>query len=146
MKTVESVELETLLVKQENIVQVPLGLLGFEHVKQYVLLAAPEEDPFLWLQMLDKPSQGFVVVPAGAVLPGYAPDICQQDVDFLGLKSPEDAIVLSIVTVAPNGAATANLKGPIVINRRSLVAKQVIPANVAGYSLKHPIQQIPVAA
>jgi flagellar assembly factor FliW len=32
-----------------------------------------------------------------------------------------------------------NLKGPVVINRRTLVGKQVIPRNVAGYALHHPL-------
>ena len=63
MKTVEIAEQERLQVKQENIIQMPLGLLGFEHIKKFVLLANPEEAPFMWLQMLDNANQGFVVVP-----------------------------------------------------------------------------------
>src|SRR5262249_59674615 len=98
-------------VKPENIISLPLGLLGFEQVKQYVLLGTPDEEPFLWLQMLDNPSQGFVVVPPAAVVPNYTPDIPQTDVDFLGIKNPGDAIVLNIVTMR-GGDATVNLKGP----------------------------------
>jgi flagellar assembly factor FliW len=32
-----------------------------------------------------------------------------------------------------------NLKGPIVINRRTLIGKQVIINNAAQYSLNHPL-------
>ena len=35
--------------------------------------------------------------------------------------------------------ATVNLKGPIVLNRRTLVAKQVIPLNAPEYSVAHPL-------
>ena len=87
-----------MLVKNENIITLPLGLLGFEHVKKYVLLANPEEAPFMWLQMLDNANQGFVVISPTTAVPDYAPDIAQEDVDFLGLKSAADAIVLNIVT------------------------------------------------
>ena len=38
-----------------------------------------------------------------------------------------------------NGRATVNLKGPLVINRFSRIARQVIIANSADYSLQHPL-------
>jgi flagellar assembly factor FliW len=145
MKTVETAEQERLQVKQENIIKMPLGLLGFEQIKKYVLLANPEEAPFMWLQMLDNTNQGFVVVPPSAVIPDYAPDISAQDVEFLGIRSAADALVLNIVTVR-GGDATVNLKGPIVVNRSTLVAKQCIPVNVAAFSLQHALAAIPVAA
>lgn len=145
MKTVEPDEAQRLLVKNENIISMPLGLLGFEQVKKYVLLVTPEEEPFLWLQMLENPSQGFVVVMPSAVVPNYAPDISPADVEFLGIQSPGEALVLNIVTVR-NGEASVNLKGPIIINRRTMVGKQCIPTNVAGFALQHPIAPMPVAA
>ena len=146
MKTAEFNGSDTLAVKKENIIQLPLGLLGFEKVKQYVLLANPEEEPFLWLQMLENPNQGFVVVPPAVTVPHYAPDIAQQDIDYLGIKSASEAIVLCICTIRPDGSATVNLKGPIVINRRTLVGKQVIPTNVSSFALQHALTSLPVAA
>lgn len=145
MKTVEADGSQRLLVKKENVISVPVGLLGFEQVKKYVLLATAEEEPFMWFQMLDNPSQGFIVVPPAAVLPSYAPDIAQADVEYLGITSPEDAILLNIVTVR-NGETTVNLKGPIVINRNTLVGKQCIPTNVAALPLQQSISPMPLAA
>jgi flagellar assembly factor FliW len=145
MKTVDLDEPQRLPVNKENIISMPLGLLGFERVKKYVLLNTREEEPFLWLQMLDNPAQGFVVVAPSVVLPAYAPDIHQADIDFLGIKSPADAIVLNIVTVR-GGQATVNLKGPIVLNRHTLVGKQCIPGNVAQFAVQHPVNSMPVAA
>jgi flagellar assembly factor FliW len=146
MQTVEANELETLTVRKENIITLPLGLLGFESVKKYVLLSNPEEKPFLWLQMLDNESQGFVVVSPSSVMPDYAPDISPQDVEFLGIKNSADAIVLNIVTLHANGEATVNLKGPIILNRYTLVGKQVIPSNVQDFSLRHPLTPQSAAA
>lgn len=146
MKTVCPSEPQRLPVKPENIISMPLGLLGFEQIKKFVLLAQPGEEPFLWLQMLDNAGQGFVVVSPCAAMPEYAPDISAQDVEFLKIQNPEDAIVLNIVTVRANGQSTVNLKGPIILNRHTLVAKQCIPNNVASFSLQHPIQSMMVAA
>ena len=93
MKTVELDEPQKLPVKNENVISMPLGLLGFEQVKKYVLLVTPEEEPFMWLQMLDAANQGFVVVQPSVVMPSYAPDIAQADIEFLNIQSPGEALV-----------------------------------------------------
>lgn len=137
MKTVELNELEPLSIKSENVIQLPLGLLGFERIKKYVLLSNPEEAPFLWLQMLDDPNLAFLVISPAALMPDYQPDISDDDTEFLGLKNPQDAMVFNIVTIHADGRATVNLKGPIVLNRFTLVGKQVVPLNVADYGIQH---------
>lgn len=139
MKVVETIEAETLAVKNENIIRVPLGLLGFERIKQYVLLANAEEQPFLWLQVLDDPKLAFLVVSPFDVDPEYQPDLSAEDTAYLGINDPTDALIYNIVTVRPDGRSTVNLKGPIVMNRQSLVAKQVVPLNAARFALQHPL-------
>ncbi len=120
-------------------IQLPFGLLGFEHVKDYVLLTRPEEDPFLRLQMVGEPKHSFLVVPPHFVLADYQPDLSELDAAFLELNDPSEVFILNIVTMRGNGQATVNLKGPIVINRRTLIGKQVIPDNAAEYAIRHPL-------
>jgi len=120
-------------------VRLPMGLLGFERMKDYFLIANPEEEPFGWLKAQGDTSIAFVVLNPFLIVPDYHPDIPQADVDFLGLKSSDDAMVLNIVTVHKHGQATMNLKGPIVINRHTGVGKQVVIANGADYSVQHPL-------
>jgi flagellar assembly factor FliW len=130
----------------QGLLTLPMGLLGFEQHKRYALLASPEEAPFLWLQMAGDPNLSFLVVSPSAVVDSYQPDLCDEDVAFLGLEQAQDALIFSIVTVHPDGQATVNLKGPIVVNRRTLVGKQVIPRNAANYSLQFPLEREAVAA
>ena len=139
MKFAEAIETELVAVKQENTIVLPLGLLGFERIKNFVLLAEPEEAPFLWLQAVDDPGLAFLVVSPFHVKPDYQPDISESDTEFLNLTSPEDALIFNIVTVRPNGVSTVNLKGPIVLNRDTLMGKQIIPTNVADLPLKFPL-------
>ena len=122
-----------------EVIRLPYGLLGFESVKNYVLLTNPDEAPFMWLQMLEEAKRSFLVVAPSLVVPDYQPDFGDSDVEFLELTSPADGFLISIVTLRPHSQATVNLKGPIVINRRTLIGKQVIPNNAAGYSLRHPL-------
>lgn len=135
-------DIEVLPVKMENIIHLPLGLLGFEGIKRFVLLVNPEEAPFRWLQVLDDPNIAFIVISPFEVLPNYAPDVSSDDVEFIGLKTPEDALVLNIVTLREGGKATMNLKGPIVINRHSLIGKQVVLNNAADYEVQYALPTV----
>jgi len=123
----------------QGVINLPMGLLGFEEVKHYVLLGSPEEAPFLWLRMVDDPNLAFLVISPSVVLDPYEPDITDEEVEFLGIANAMDALVFNIVTVHPDGHATVNLKGPIIVNRQTLVGKQIVPKNAASYSLHHPL-------
>lgn len=138
MKCVEMIEPET-TAAATNRIRLPMGLLGFEQVKDYVLLANPAEQPFAWLQVEANASLAFIVIDPFLVAPDYSPDIPQADADFLGLKESADAILFNIVTVHGPTQATVNLKGPIVINRHTHVGKQVILANASEYLVQHPL-------
>src|ERR1700733_5386477 len=108
-------ETENKLAPPTNQIQFPLGILGFEQIKDYALLVNPAEKPFAWLRVVDNASLAFVVIDPFIILPDYKPDIPQSDVDFLELKDASDALLLGIVTIHGHNRATMNLKGPIVI-------------------------------
>jgi flagellar assembly factor FliW len=139
MNTLELTPTERPATNGNDVIQLPSGLLGFERVKNYRLLTRPEEEPFMWFQMVGETKQAFLVVPPHYALPDYRPDLSDLDVAFLDLEDPSEAFVLNIVTLRGKGQATVNLKGPIVINRRTRIGKQVIPVNAAEYAIRHPL-------
>lgn len=143
MKWDNTVEMEAPAAAMDNHIRLPAGILGFEKIKDYVLLANPAEMPFAWLRPAESGPLAFVVINPFVVMPNYTPDIPDMDVEFLGLGEPNDALLFSIVTLHGANHATLNLKGPIVINRRTHIGKQVIIANAGNYSVEHPL---PVAA
>ena len=145
MKTV-STDAPPMAKKPELTLKFPNGILGFDQAKEFTLHAAAPGSPYLWLELASQPGQGFVVVAPASCAPGYAPDISQPDVEFLGLNSADDAFVLNIVTLRANGEATANLRAPLVLNRNTLVGKQCVPANVSTFSIQHPILPLAAAA
>jgi flagellar assembly factor FliW len=89
--------------------------------------------------MLDNINKAFLVISPFQIVPDYQPDITAEDVEYLGLDTPADALVVNIVTLRNGGGATVNLKAPVVINRHTLVGKQVIPNNVASLAVCHPL-------
>ncbi len=124
---------------EETVLHLPLGLLGFERIKRYLLIPAPDAAPFSWLQMAGEPSLAFLVVPPEGLLPNYFPEIGDEDVAYLSLTDPADAAMLNIVILHPGGRATVNLKGPIVFNRNTRIGKQVILSNANEYSIKYSL-------
>lgn len=139
MKTAEIDEQEKVSANGQVLIQLPLGLLGFESVKNYLLLANPAEEPFAWIQMIGGPKKSFLILPPFIVSPAYQPDISDADTQFLDIAEPSDATILCICTLHKNEPASINLKGPIVINRHTMIGKQCIPDNAASYSARHPL-------
>jgi flagellar assembly factor FliW len=125
--------------RDERALNFPFGLLGFESFKHYHLLARPEEAPFLWLRAADHPEIAFVVVSPTAVAPDYAPEISEEDARCLDLRGESDALIFNIVTIRSRELATVNLKGPVIVNRRTLIGKQIITLNAAELPVGQPL-------
>lgn len=139
MNTVELQAESPFAVGRETVIHLPSGLLGFERFKKFTLQSDHGEEPFYWFKAVEDPTLCFLTVCPFDAVPDYEPDISMEDVRFLGIECPEDVFLLNIVTLRRNGRSTVNLKGPIVINRFSLIGKQVVISNAADYSLQHPL-------
>jgi flagellar assembly factor FliW len=85
-----------------------------------------DDSPFALLRSLDEEVE-FVVAPPAPFFPDYEPELDDATAERLELRTADDALLLVIVTVAENPAeSTANLLGPIVVNRHSRSAAQAI--------------------
>jgi flagellar assembly factor FliW len=104
----------------------PQGLFGFEKQKDYLLLDA-ERQPFYWLQSMDTEQVAFVLVNPFLFRPDYEVNISNDELAEIGIRSPEKALIFSIVTIPQDGGPmTANLQGPLIINRDTRMGKQAI--------------------
>ncbi|MDR2344246.1 MAG: flagellar assembly protein FliW [Spirochaetaceae bacterium] len=113
-------------VSERQKILFPSGLFGFESVKDYVMLDA-EQQPFFWLQSTESVGVAFIMISPFLFRPDYELDLGDDELSDIGLSSPEAALVFSIVTVpADGGPMTANLQGPVVINRDTRMGKQLI--------------------
>ncbi|CAM2826337.1 flagellar assembly protein FliW [Rariglobus hedericola] len=119
----------------------PQGLIGFSEFKSFELLLDPEQAPFRWLLLHGPETIQFVVIEPGGVIPDYELELFDEDAAFLGITGPEDALILNIVTVSRSlpATATVNLVSPLVINRRTGLAKQVVLSNHARFNVRHPL-------
>jgi len=124
-----------------NRVALPFGLIGFPEFNSMELVYLPEQLPFVWMRLHGPAPMHFIVIEPGNILNDYEPELFDEDAAALGLTSPDDAVVLNIVCVQPDhaSAATVNLVGPVVINRRTGIGKQVVLANHGRFSTHHPL-------
>ncbi len=132
-----------------NAFTLPDGLLGFRDYTHAEMLYNADQLPFLWMKLTGPSgSVNFVVLEPGIILPGYEIELFDADAESLGISDPADAMVLNIVTLNPRfpQAATVNLIGPVVVNRRTLVGRQVVIENHTRYSARHPVVEEAEAA
>jgi flagellar assembly factor FliW len=116
----------------------PQGLFGFENLKNYMLLDA-ERQPFYWLQSIDMEQVAFVLLSPFLFRPDYELNISNEELAEIGIHSPEKALVFSIITIPPDGSPmTANLQGPLVINRDTRTGKQAVLSDTR-WKTKHDI-------
>jgi flagellar assembly factor FliW len=134
-----------------NQLELPQGLIGFANYTRAELLYLPDHLPFLWLK-LHSPIDDlhFIVIEPGGIIPGYEPEIFDGDAEQLDLRDPAEAMILNIVTLRRQTPveATANLIGPLVVNRRTRMGRQLVISNYSRYSAHHALvepAQAPVA-
>jgi flagellar assembly factor FliW len=125
-------------VDERQKITFPEGLFGFEGFREYVLLDA-DRQPFYWLQSLDVERVAFVLVNPFLFRPDYEANISNEELAAIGIHSPEKALIFSIVTIPPDGGPmTANLQGPLVINRDTRAGRQAILSD-ARWKTKHDV-------
>ena len=116
----------------------PSGLLGFETLKEYILLDA-ERQPFFWLQSVEMEEVAFVLINPFIFRPDYEMNIDNDELLPINVTDPGKALIFSIVTIPPEGSPiTANLQGPLVINRENRLGIQAVLTD-SRWKTKHDI-------
>ena len=136
--TISNSQFGTINVDPEKVIDFPQGILGFEDLKKYALLVFEEYEPLQFLISIDDPEVTFPVISPLLVMEKYIPNITKDEIALLGDFADEDLIMYAIVTIkADSNQATANLKGPIIINQKEKLAQQII-IDSDEYSLEYP--------
>jgi len=130
-------------VSKDQLISFPGGILGFEDLTKYILLDR-NEGPFYWLQSQDVIEVAFVIINPMYFIHDYKLELSSQD--FLDVKLMDDKDIednllhYAIVTIPPDdpNKMTANLLGPIIINKAAGLGKQALSLN-SNYTVRHNI-------
>jgi flagellar assembly factor FliW len=130
-----------------DLFQFPSGLPAFEEEKSFAPLDLPGTEPLLFLQSATRPDLCFLCFPVLVVDSAYQLSVLTEDLQSLDLPTTRqpyigsEVLVLALLSVKENEAASANLMAPLVINLRNRRAVQAIRSD-AAYSPEYPIPRL----
>jgi flagellar assembly factor FliW len=130
---------DDLVFSPEDVITFPGGLPGFEKRKRFVVVPVPRCEPFSWLVCVDGTPLRFAIINPLIFIPDYSPKITKEQLSDLRIDNLQDLVLYAIVTMGRNPIdSTANLTGPVVINRNCRLGKQVL-IDDERYTTQDPI-------
>lgn len=115
------------------------GLLGLEHLKNYVIEDIEGNEDFKILKSLDDNDISLVITSPFFIMKDYEIELSQEVIRNLCINNQEEVLVFSTVTLNSDmKKTTVNLRAPIVINKNNATGEQVV-LNKECYKIKHPL-------
>jgi flagellar assembly factor FliW len=116
-----------LVYSKDDVISFPAGIPGFEKAKEFVLASVPDYVPFEWLVCINGSGLRFAIINPLLFRSDYSPAMVKEHLEDLKIEKPEDVLLYCIVTIRENPLeSTANLIGPVIINKKRRIGKQII--------------------
>lgn len=138
MKKINTLRFGELEVEESTIVKFADGIPAFEDEHEFVILPYEEGTPYMFLQSTVTPELAFLMTDPFVFFPDYTFELDDTNEALLGIESMDDVVVCTLISIPRTGVAdmTTNLLAPVVINRRTMQAKQVVLEG-KPYETKH---------
>ena len=127
------------MVQDDVILSFPRGLVGFPQLTAFRLFEPKDGYPIKFLQSVDREDVTFTCIDVKALKPDYVVPLTDDEAQGLALHEPADALILALLAIPedPKGM-TANLAGPLVVNIRTLQARQIV-LNIDRFPLQYAV-------
>ena len=124
----QSTRFGTFEVNDDTLLVFPSGILGFPDWTKYVLLDHDTDAPFKWLQCVEEPQLAFVILDPALFKPDYQVTIPTDALIEIQKQGDDELSVVTILTIPSEDptAVTANLRGPLIMNHRTWLCKQLV--------------------
>jgi flagellar assembly factor FliW len=109
------------------IIDMAVPMPGFPAHRQFVLVRLNDNGLLYAFTSVDDPNLRFLVAPPEPFFPDYAPEIENDVFAALNTKDPDRLLVMVVITAGVE-ETTANLLAPIIVDRDSRRAMQVVLA------------------
>jgi len=124
----------------DKVITFPKGLLGFESLRNFVVIPSKNEGPLFWIQSAEDPQVAFVVTDPTTFYPDYGVLLEPQEKEVLQLEDEDECSVLIIASVREGGVVTLNMMAPVLLSPKARRAIQVI-VEAEGFSTQQPLPQ-----
>ena len=100
---------------------------GFPEQRRFALVRLDEAGDLCSLRSLDDPDLRFLVAPPARFFPDYAPEVEDDVIADLEIRSPEDVLLLVVLNAGTSlSSTTANLAAPVLVNPATRRAGQIV--------------------
>jgi flagellar assembly factor FliW len=107
---------------------------GFPAHREFVLVRLNEDGLLYAFTSIQDPDLRFLVAPPEPFFPDYAPEIENEVFAALNSKDPDRLLLMTVITAGVD-ETTANLMAPIVVDRDTHRAMQVVLSG-SGYPVR----------
>lgn len=107
-------------------IRFPQGLIGFEDLRDFIVMPNLKQGPLFWIQSVDDPQVAFVLSDPSNFFLDYRVEPEVNEREKLGMREGDECHALAVVTVHPDRTITFNLAAPILFSPASNRAIQVI--------------------
>ncbi|HPU60243.1 MAG: flagellar assembly protein FliW [Defluviitoga tunisiensis] len=130
-------KLGSVKIDTEKIIEFEYGIPGFENLRKFALLQPESSFPIMWLVSLEDKQVAFPVILPQLIRSDYEIILPEDISEYLQLEKPEDAVVISILTIPQNKEdITINLAAPIIISLNNNKGIQLLIENTE-YKIRH---------
>lgn len=124
-------------IPDDKLIQMAKPVLGFEQLKKFCIIEGEDFEPFLWFQSVEEPSVAFIIVNPIFFNPDYHIEVNPKEIEELDIADIKTVETYAIVSIPSDPKRMSiNLQGPILINTKTRLAKQLILVN-SKYKVKH---------
>ncbi|MCK4623379.1 MAG: flagellar assembly protein FliW [Desulfuromonadales bacterium] len=125
----------------DNTLLFPEGLIGFENLRNFVVMPNEKEGPLFWIQSVDDPQVAFILTDPTGFYFDYKVVPDGRERQKLGIDEDGECLVVSVVTVPPDRKITLNLAAPILFAPATNRALQVIMEGT-NFSSQTPLPEV----
>lgn len=117
-KTIQTREFGEITVDSDYIFTFPNGLLGFENLREFVLISVEDTAPFKWLISIEQPEIGFILLSPWLADEFYNPG--------KSIDTSKNAVFVIIKLEKSKGEMSANMKAPLILDAEFNIGEQII--------------------
>ena len=138
MRKINTLRFGELEIEEQDVVRFADGIPAFEDEHEFVVLPYEEGTPYMFLQSLITPEVAFLMTDPFVFFPDYSFELDDENMEKLAINSMDDVLVCTLISVPRSGVAdmTTNLLAPVVINRHTMQARQIV-LEKTQYTTKH---------
>ena len=138
MRKINTLRFGELEIEEQDVVRFADGIPAFEDEHEFVVLPYEEGTPYMFLQSMMTPELAFLMTDPFVFFPDYSFELDDENMEKLAINSMDDVLVCTLISVPRSGVAdmTTNLLAPVVINRHTMQARQIV-LEKTQYTTRH---------